>query len=74
MTAFFENLLGSNWRTTLFGIVQFVAGEAYNYIQSLAPGASFDWKIFFSQLVVAILALLAKDSKVTGGTVQAKQP
>jgi hypothetical protein len=72
MQNFLESLLGSNWRTSLFGIIQFIAGQAYNYIQSLAPGATFDWKIFIGQLMVAILALLAKDSKVTGGSIEAK--
>ena len=69
MQTLLANTFGANWRTSLFGIIQFVAGQAYNYIQSLSPEATFDWKIFFGQLMVAVLALLAKDSNVTGGTV-----
>lgn len=71
MQTFLVKVFGDNWRTTLFGIIQFVAGTAYNYIQSLDAGAFFDWRIFGTQMIVALLALLSKDSKVTGGSVQA---
>ena len=71
MNTFLVSIFGDNWRTTLFGVLQFVAGTAYNYIQSLDPGAAFDWKIFTTQLIVAILALISKDATVTGGTVKA---
>ncbi len=74
MTAFLVKIFGDNWRTSLFGVLQFVAGTAYNYIQSLAPGATFDYHVFFSQLLIAGLALIAKDAKVTGGKVQAEAP
>ena len=71
MNTFLVSIFGDNWRTTLFGVLQFVAGTAYNYIQSLDPGAVFDWKIFATQLIVALLALISKDATVTGGTVKA---
>jgi hypothetical protein len=74
MKNFLESLFGSNWRTSLFGIIQFVAQLAYNYIQSLPAGAKFDWNIFGSSLLVAVLGLLAKDANVTGGSIQAKPP
>ena len=72
MSALLVSIFGDNWRTSLFGILQFVAGTAYNYIQSLQPGAAFDWHVFIGQVLVAGLALLSKDAKVTGGAVQAK--
>lgn len=71
MQTFFANLLGSNWRTSLFGIVQFVAQLVYNYMQSLPAGASWDWKVFGSSALIGLLSLITKDAVVTGGTVQA---
>ena len=71
MSTFFTSILGANWRTSLFGLLQLVAGTAVNYIQSLTPGSAFDWKVFGSQVLIAALSLLSKDANVTGGTVQA---
>lgn len=72
MVAFLTSILGANWRTSLLGVLQFVAQFAYNYIQSLTPGSTFDWKIFGMSLFLALLGFLSKDKQVTGGEVQSK--
>lgn len=74
MTAFLVSVFGDNWRTTLFGLVQLIAGTAVNVIQSMPEGSAFNWSVFVSQCLVTILSFIAKDSKVTGGKVQAAAP
>jgi hypothetical protein len=69
MNNFMTSIFGASWRTTLFGIIQLLAGTAVNYIQSLEPNATFNWSAFAMQAMVALLAFLSKDGKVTGGTV-----
>jgi hypothetical protein len=69
MTTFLTSILGASWRTTLFGIIQLVAGTFVNYMQSLGAGAKFNWSIFSMQVVMAGALALTKDSKVTGGTI-----
>jgi hypothetical protein len=69
MNALFTSWFGASWRTTLLGIVQFVAQLVYNYMQSLTPGASWDWKVFGSSAFLAILGFLSKDKEVHGGTI-----
>lgn len=70
MTKILESIFGANWRTSVFGIVQLLAGTFYNYYQTL-NGSAFDWKLFGMQLIAAFALFLTKDSKVTGGTVPA---
>lgn len=63
------SIFGASWRTTLFGLVQLLAGTAVNYMQSLEAGASFNWSVFSMQAIVAVLSFITKDGKVTGGVV-----
>jgi hypothetical protein len=69
MNALFTSWFGASWRTTLFGVIQLLAGTALNYLQSLTPGDTFNWTFFSMQVLVAVLALMSKDKEVHGGTI-----
>lgn len=55
-----------NWRTTLVGLLMAILNSA----APLLSGTSPDWKTLGMSAGMAALGYLAKDSNVTGGTVQ----
>ena len=59
----------TNWRTTLAGIVQLALTGSYQALQA-SQGADVNWTAVGLSAAMAIIAGLAKDSNVTGGTVQ----
>jgi hypothetical protein len=60
------SIFGASWKTSLVGVVQLVCGTVANYLQSLQPGAIFDYKLLSIQIIVAILSFLSKDHDVSG--------
>jgi len=55
-----------NWRTTAIGVGGAVALTAGQLLQ----GGVTDWKVYLQALILAALGVFAKDSQVTGGTIQ----
>ncbi|KAB0665656.1 hypothetical protein F6V25_08005 [Oryzomonas japonica] len=56
-----------NWKTTLAGIIGAVVAYTVTAVQS---GNAWDWKAWALGIPTLVLGFLAKDSNVTGGTVQ----
>ena len=67
MNKIMSSIFGASWRTSLFGVIQLLAGTTVNYIQSLNGGV-FSWTVFGMQAALAILSFLSKDGQVTGGS------
>jgi len=71
MTSFLISILGANYRLRLIALIQLLAVTGWNYFTSLAPGATFDYKTFFTSLVGAVILFFTKGVGVTGGTIPA---
>ena len=63
-----EKLLGPSWRTTLLGLLGFLA-IAVQVGQKLVTGEPVDYNSAVIQLSLAFGLIKAKDAKVTGGTI-----
>lgn len=57
----------ANWKTTLAGVIGGIVTYTVTMVQT---GNPWDWKAWAMGLVPVVLGFFAKDSNVTGGTVQ----
>jgi hypothetical protein len=60
------NFATKNWKTTLIGVGGAIAMGGGQLISA----GIFDWKVYIQMAFMAALGIVAKDSNVTGGTVQ----
>ena len=58
-----------NWKTTASGIIAIVVALA-GAATSLINGTSVDWTAVIAAIIAGVGLITAKDSNVTGGTVQ----
>ena len=69
--AFFEKVLGLNWRTNLVAVMSFLYGipQVVTAVQNWIHGKPADWREAIAAIVVGIGFALSKDAK-THSTVE----